>query len=201
MSPASRDRELDTFLLEVEGLDSGADCADSAGLGLAPLSDALEPIAPSAGLRARLLENIPATGRFSRFAESVAKLLDLGLDQARALLDTLDDESRYSKELPGISFFWVDGGPRVANAVRGFLRVEAGTDFPEHEHLGVETVLVLQGTFTDPARGQTFLPGDIDSMPANSSHAYTIPKDGPDLLMLSVTQIGAKMLGMTFYPR
>jgi len=198
MTPASCHIDVDAFSRELEALDGHG---DSAGLGLESITDALEPVAPPPGLRARVLENIPASGRYARFAESVAKLLDLGIDRAKALLDTLDDASRFSKELPGISFFWVDGGPAVANAVRGFLRVEAGVDFPEHEHLGLETVLVLQGAFTDPARGRTFVAGDIDTMPANSSHAYTIPKDGPDLLLLSVTQVGAKMLGMTFLPR
>ena len=198
MTAASHDAELDAFLREVELLEG--ELADG-GLGLSALSETLEPTAPSDGLRARLLADIPETGRFARFAESVAKLLDLGLAQARTLLDRLDDDSLYEKELPGIAFFWVDGGPQVANAVRGFLRVAAGTDFPEHEHLGLETVLVLQGAFTDLARGKTFRAGDVDTMPADSSHAYRVPKDGPDLLLLSVTQVGAKMLGLTFLPR
>ena len=198
MTEASRDAELDAFLREVEALDGEL---VGGGLGLSAMSEALEPVAPPDRLRASLLAGIPETGRFARFAESVAKLLDLGIEQARALLDRLDDDSLYQKELPGISFFWVDGGPAVANAVRGFLRVAAGTDFPDHEHMGLETVLVLQGAFTDHARGKTFRAGDVDTMPADSSHAYTVPRDGPDLLLLSVTQVGAKMLGMTFLPR
>jgi hypothetical protein len=171
------------------------------GHGLVQLSEALGEVEPGPTARERLLAAVPATGRFARFAEATAKLLDLGIEQAKALLDRLEDESLFSNELPGISFFWCEGGPAVANAVRGFVRVKAGTAFPEHEHIGEERVLVLQGSFVDETRGLTFTPGDSDVMPAGTSHDYYVPDAGPDLLKLSVTQAGLRALGHEYLPR
>ncbi len=194
------DRDGDVFLRELREL---RDVEGDDTLGLVALSEGLEPIDPGPELRARVLESLARSesGRFSRFTEQVGKLLDLSLDRARALLDRLDDPTSFEQPLPGVSFFWVEGGPRVANAVRGFLRVAAGTDFPVHEHLGLETVLVLQGGFVDPTRGVTIRAGDLDRMPESSSHHFTVPADGPDLLILSVTQVGARVGEMTYLPR
>lgn len=171
------------------------------GHGLTQLSEGLEPIAPPSGARAKLLDSVTTQGRFARFAEAAAKLLDLGVDQANALLDRLHDLSLFENELPGISFYWCEGGPAVANAVRGFVRVAAGTNFPEHEHIGDEIVLVLQGSFVDTTRGITFHAGDSDIMKAGTSHAYSVPEGGPDLLKLSVTQVGLRAMGHTYSPR
>ena len=60
---------------------------------------------------------------------------------------------------------------------------------------------MLQGSFVDEARGLTFVPGDIDTMPAGSSHGFHVPEGGPDLLKLSVTQLGIRALGHTYLPR
>jgi quercetin dioxygenase-like cupin family protein len=192
----------DGFLRDLhEQVPSASEAERSAGLGLAALADGLEPVAPPPALRSRLLDALTTKGRFARFAESTAQLLDIGLEQARALLDRLDDLSLFEPAFPGAAFFWVDGGPRVTNAVRGFIRVEAGTDFPEHEHIGDEIVLVLQGSFVDTTCKKTYDVGAQVLMPAGTSHAYTVPADGPDLLKLSVTQQGLRALGQTFLPR
>jgi hypothetical protein len=187
----------DAFFQELAELDTHA----PAELGLSCVSEALDVEAPPAALRARLLADIPKQGRYERFAEAAANILDIGVDAARALLDKIDDPSVWSHELPGIAFFWVDGGPAVANAVRGFLRVDAGLDFPDHEHLGDEITLVMQGSYVDPGRGQVFRPGDIDRMSSGTSHTFHVPKDGPHLVKLAVTHNGLRALGTTFLPR
>lgn len=193
----------DAFLrdvLELEALDA-AGLELSAGHGLVRLSESLEAVQAPVSTRERLLAGVPARGRFARFAEQTAKLLDLGIEQAKALLDRLEDSTLFSPELPGIDFFWCEGGPAVANAVRGFVRVKAGTRFPDHEHVGDEVVLVLQGSFVDAARGLTFTAGDIDRMPAGTTHDFYVPEGGPDLLKLSVTQVGIRAMGHTYLPR
>lgn len=196
MSADPRDPSLDAFLRELQGLES--DPSDAA---LERLADALEPVAPSAGARSQLMAAIPRSGRHERFAAAVAELLDLGMARARALLDALDDASLFSQEMPGIALCWVEGGPRVANAVRGFVRVAAGTHFPQHAHFGEERVLVLQGSYVDPARGRVFRPGDVDVMGEGTAHDYLVPADGPDLVMLSVTQVGLRIGQATYVPR
>lgn len=191
------DPSEDEFLKDLRELESGA----SGELGLLCASEALELPVPPSALRARMLADIPRQGRFERFAEATAKMLDIGLDAARALLDKLDDPTVWSHELPGIAFFWVEGGPAVKQAVRGFLRVDAGLDFPDHEHLGDETTLILQGSCVDAGRGLVFRPGDVDRMPSGTSHVLHVPKDGPHLVKLAVAHNGLRALGTTFLPR
>jgi quercetin dioxygenase-like cupin family protein len=201
------DANVDAFLGDVQAeldRDPAGDAqlqADAAGIGLLHLSEALPAVAPPVSLRERILDGAHSEGRLARFAGAVAELLDVGLDKARALLDRIDDPAAWSHELPGISFLWVEGGPRVAVALRGFVRVDAGQEFPEHEHLGDEIVLVLQGGFEDVARGRVFRPGDIDRMPTGTSHGFRALPDGPDLLKLAVVQTGLRALGQDFLPR
>lgn len=196
MTANKGDAKPDAFLDAVYGEAGEA----LAGLGLSRLSDALPELAPPPSLRARILEAAAPQARLARYAGAVAELLDLGLDKAKALLERIDDPSAWVDELPGVQFLWVDGGPRVAAAVRGFLRVEPGLDFPEHEHLGDEVTLVLQGGFEDPARGLSFRAGEIDRMPQGTTHMFrALP--GAKLLKLSVVQTGLRALGHTYLPR
>ena len=155
---------------------------------------------PATDLRARLMAALPATSRFGRFAGVVAQLLDVAQERAERLLDQLDDRSRFYELMPGIELYWVEGGPRVANAVRGFVRVAAGLEFPEHEHHGEEHVLVLQGAFRDPTQDRTFRPGEVSVMPKGTSHLHIVPEDGPDLLILSVIQEGVSVGEQRFWP-
>lgn len=192
------------FLSELELYDGHGDDAESmsaAELGLIALCEGLNELEPPPELRARLLDDAVLPSRFSRFATQVAELLDVGLDKARELLARIDDPAAWSHELPGISFLWVEGGPRVANAVRGFVRVDAGLEFPHHEHLGDESILVLQGGFEDLERARVFRPGDVDHMSQGTSHAFRVLSGGPDLLKLAVVQGGLRALGQTFLPR
>ena len=117
------------------------------------------------------------------------------------ILTKVDDPKNFSLELPGISFCWVEGGPSVQDAVRGFVRVESGVAFPEHEHFGEENVLVLQGSYTDSVTGEVFRPGDIATMSAGSSHGFVVPANGPDLLKLSVVRKGLRAGDKRYEPR
>ncbi|HEX4353127.1 MAG TPA: cupin domain-containing protein [Polyangiales bacterium] len=189
-------RDDDRFLRDLTREHDAAD----ADRGLLRLSEALPPVAPEPSLRARLLNDAMPEGRFDRFVGRIAELLDLGNDVAKQLLDTIDDASHWSEELPGISFYWVAGGPCVAAAVRGFVRVRAGLEFPDHEHLGAEATFVLQGGFEDSVRGLSCRAGDLDRMLVGTSHGLrALP--GTDLLMLAVVQNGLRALGHTYLPR
>ena len=197
MSADVRDMELDAFLLELQELEGEA----VSGAALPLLAEALEPLTPSAGLRQQLMAAVPQAGRHARFAAAAAELLYVAVERARALLDRLAGASQFSIELPGIALCWLPGGPSTAHAVRGFVRVAAGTRFPAHAHLGEEKVLVLQGSYLDPARDRVLRPGDVDVMPAGTEHDYVVPADGPDLVMLSVTQVGLRIGERIYSPR
>jgi anti-sigma factor ChrR (cupin superfamily) len=102
--------------------------------------------------------------------------------------------------LAGISFFWVDGGPRVANAFRGFMRVDAGLHVYEHKHIGDERVLVLQGAYEDLVTRAIVRPGELAHNGPGSSHAIRALPDRPDLLKLVVVQDGMEVAGQIYRP-
>ena len=188
----------DAFLRETQRQD-GHDCQHEGTVeqGLEALCADLPACQPAASLRARMLAGACPEGRLARFASAVAQLLDIGMEQAETLLDRALRPSEFTSPLPGIGFLWVSGGPRVADAIRGFVRVQAGRQFPEHEHLGRESLLVLQGTLWDGTRQRRVVPGELDELVAGSSHAFHVPADGPDLLGLAVTHVGMRVLGLT----
>jgi quercetin dioxygenase-like cupin family protein len=198
------DRELDAFLRELQAETAAADGGEHARdpeLGLIAVCEGLQPVAPPADLRARLLAAADRPSRLTRFADRVADMLDVGTAKARELLARIDDPSRWEEQLPGIAFLWVEGGPRVSAAVRGFVRVRAGLEFPDHEHLGDEITLVLQGGFEDPQRKLVFRAGDVDRMPVGTAHGFRALSGGTDLLKLAVVHTGLKALGQTYSPR
>jgi anti-sigma factor ChrR (cupin superfamily) len=59
-----------------------------------------------------------------------------------------------------------------------FLRGDAKTHFPHHEHLGEEHVLVLEGAFVNDD-GTMAKPGDYEVRPASSAHAFDVTNEGP----------------------
>ncbi|HEX2568344.1 MAG TPA: cupin domain-containing protein [Polyangia bacterium] len=106
---------------------------------------ALDPVPPPPGGRERLLA-ATRTGRFADFAERVARFFDVARERAGELLDWIDEPGRWERQLDWIHLVHLEGGPAVAGADAGFVRLRAGTRFPAHRHLGEERVLVLQGT-------------------------------------------------------
>ncbi|MET0387527.1 MAG: hypothetical protein ABW321_16270 [Polyangiales bacterium] len=195
--PAEAGDLYDRFLSDLEALEGSA----APELGLLALVDEVSPLTAAPDQRSRLMAAATRQHRLARFESQVAELLDVGPDKARELLGRIDDPTAWSHELPGISFLWVEGGPKVEGALRGFIRVEAGVDFPHHEHLGDEASLVLEGGFEDRGRGRVFRVGDIDHMAAGTEHAYRALSDGPDLLALAVIHTGLCALGKKFLGR
>ncbi len=147
---------------------------------VADLAVALDPVEPAPALRARLLDSVAAGGRFADFTGAFAKLFDVATDRARELLDLIDDAAAWVAG-PGTSqLVHFDGGPAVAGNDNGFVRVPPSTRFPNHEHLGQETVLILQGSATD-SDGRVYRRGDVITKPAGSTHWFETHA-GPDFV-------------------
>ena len=157
---------------------------------LSALPVAVEPVAPHAGTRARLLE-AASTGRLYRFAERAAELLGIAVERAHVWLDKLDDpESWLSFDIPGaggISFCVPERSARLDGCAVAFLRIKPGAQFPTHGHLAGERVLILQGGYVDDVSGIEYGPGDIHVCEPGSSHSYT-GVAGPDCLCLGVVE-------------
>ena len=159
------------------------------------LADALSPVAPAASVRARLLASIEAPGRLHHFAQRVAALLDVSAERAAALLDRIDDAASWEPgPFDGVALFHIEGGPAVASAVTGFVRVEPGARFGEHTHLGAERVLLLTGSLHEEGTGAVARAGELVEAGAGTSHAF-VARPGPALVYLAVIDEGVDIGG------
>jgi quercetin dioxygenase-like cupin family protein len=143
---------------------------------------------PSAGLRARLLAEIATPRRrFAPLYDALSDLFDLGDEALAALFERAASPSEWSlATVPLVRLLHLTGGPRVAVADNGLVRLAAGGRFPTHRHLGQERVLVLEGGYKDEQSGRVYLPGDLHEMPAGSTHAYVALPERELLLAVSV---------------
>jgi len=146
------------------------------------------PAPPSSALRQRLLESAAAPGlRFAPFFSQLSDLFDWKDAQLSALFERAAAPGAFSPSpIPGVELLHLDGGPRVAHADNGLVRIGAGARFPEHRHLGLERVLVLAGRYRDEQSGRVYAPGDWHEMLPGTEHAYVVLPDAELLLAVSV---------------
>lgn len=184
------------------------DCADCASMAsqqaqaLTQVALSLVPVTPSPGLWDKIQQGLQAQPRFERWAARTARMLDITLSASRDLLERIDQpEAWVAGPSDAVKLFHISGGPRVANAIAGFVRVQAGETFPVHTHGGDEYVLVLQGTLRDDGTndgggvngGLVYHAGDESHMTANSRHSVTAA--GKDDLIYLVVIMGDVEIG------
>jgi hypothetical protein len=128
------------------------------------------PVEPPAPLKERLLSSIARAPRLEAYVEGSARLLDVSPSRAREYLWLVDDASRW-KPTPfgGLEALLIKGGPGTAGAYCAFLRLPPGSTLPQHDHLGLEQGLVLQGRVKDDG-GRVYGPGDRVDMEPGSRH-------------------------------
>ena len=147
----------------IDGIDVDVDDLDADLL----LALADEEQAPSGVLQALL--TAVAGPWWAPFVRRAAGLLDLDTATTRDLFVGIADGDRW---MPGpgdgIDLFHIDGGPAVAGAITGFVRLAPGATFPHHRHMGFQDVLVLQGSFFHA--GTEIHAGMEAPMPPSSSH-------------------------------
>ena len=159
--------------------------------------------APSEALTARIERSVATTHRFEDLEGRVAELLDVTPRDAAAMLLSIDDPSRWVPAFGAptsapVELLHASGGPAVAGAVTGFVRMAPGTAFPEHEHVGEETVLLLSGSCED-ASGEVFHRGDVARMrPGTRHHLRAIGT--VRLVFLAVIEGGLVVDGVTLGP-
>lgn len=113
-----------------------------------------KPTPPDAALRTRLLASLGRPGTYGVFADRLARLFDLPLEEATALCASLESGEAWKPFLlPGVEMMPVTAGPKLAGAVATLVRLQPGAAFPEHTHRGEETMVVLDGGFREAAEG------------------------------------------------
>jgi putative transcriptional regulator len=121
---------------------------------VAALGLTASPVAPSPGVRERLLASRLRQGRFGIFSDRIARMFDLPLPEAESLMRRIESPSEWNPFLiEGVEMIPVSAGPSCAGAIATLVRIQPGKTFPEHTHRGQETMLVLDGGFHEPADG------------------------------------------------
>ena len=137
-------------------------------------------LTPSPALLSRLQASIARPPLcYAPFYARLAELFDLSQDAVIAQCARLAEPGAWRfAGLPGIRSMRVEGGPRVQGAEVVFARFEPGLRFPEHTHLGLERVLVLEGSYED-SQGVLHRAGELREWAAGSVHAFRVGRSAP----------------------
>lgn len=133
------------------------------------LTRGLPPTPLRPGLRDRLLGTAGTKARFLPFLDRMMALFDLPEAAANAELASIDDGEGWMDMVPGVRFRDFEGGPAIGEAHGGLVRVAPGASFPDHEHVGDEAMLMLQGEVEDD-RGTRYSAGALIESPDGSTH-------------------------------
>lgn len=153
-------------------------------------ADVTELPAPPAG-RARLVAAIAKANRFGYLAPRVIEVLGVSEEEALRLLAGLDDPSSWGPGvLPGTTMWAIPTERENIGIV--WLKMLAGMEFPHHEHLGSEEILVVQGRYIDH-RGVLHPPGAVLRESESSEHSFHIDASGPDFICLAVVEGGIRI--------
>lgn len=135
------------------------------------------PIAPSPDARARLLDAVAGEDRFAPLFAKIAAAAALGLDSVRkSMRRALDLSTWVPGPMPGIELFHFED---AVGADVGLVRFTPGLTFPMHEHGGDETMIVLEGGYTDLVTGVHYGPGDVQRSGPGTRHALRADADAP----------------------
>jgi quercetin dioxygenase-like cupin family protein len=166
---------------------------EASGGGNARLLEALTELAPASKappqlLRERLLATVARPRlRFAPLFDALSDLFDLADSDLAGIFERASTPSAWTKaQIPGTELLHLLGGPGVAGADNGLVRIQAGARFPTHRHLGLERVLVLEGGYRDEPSARLYLPGDLQEMQPGSAHAYTALPERALLIAVSV---------------
>lgn len=151
------------------------------------LALALPPAPPAPHVRARLLASIQGPERFMPFARALAGHFDLAVERVQALIRAIDDQLTVWDQgpMPGIELMHFSGGPRVATADVGFVKLPKGLHFPWHRHLGREINYVMQGSLRD-YDGKVYGPGEAIIKETGTEHEFFVGDDAGALIAVVV---------------
>jgi len=156
-----------------------------------PVEGMLGLVAPEpspAEVLERVVGQMEGPGRFARFAEPLAQLLDISRERVLQVLESLSEPGAW---LPGptdeIQLVPVETGPAKEGMLAAFVRVPAGQRFPRHTHHGREWNLVLEGGFREDS-GREVWPGELLEKEDGSTHGFSALESGPACIAASIIE-------------
>lgn len=144
------------------------------GIGLDALTSAAasETAEPSTSLRDRLLASRTRPGKFGLFVDRIARLFAISTESATTLLTSLENPDTWKPFLvEGTELIAVTTGEGLKDAIATFVKVQPGARFPDHIHRGIETMVVLDGGFVEPASKIEAWRGEETTREEDTEHA------------------------------
>lgn len=130
---------------------------------------------------------------YAHLTSIVAAALDIEPEAALAQLEVIESPSVWeAAPFEGVQLYHVQGGPDVADAITGYVRLPPNTEFPHHEHAGDEYIVLLDGVI-EGSDGAILHPGWVHSMAAGTAHSVRSGAEGA--LYLAVVHRGIVVNG------
>jgi len=147
---------------------------------------------PPADLRSRILQDVSAIAPYSLYHHDMAGVLGGTEAGLRKELASMPHPSTWTAgPIPRCRLFPCVAESAPRDAIRTLVLMESGSHFPMHEHLGDETIVIVQGSM-QLEDGQVHRPGDVLRMAAGTSHAFDVPT-GLDLIYLALVDRGLQI--------
>lgn len=146
------------------------------------------------GLR-RLLDATRTSTRFAPFLTRLAGLFQVSEETAERIAEACFDRSTWTTLLPGVAYLDVEAGPSLAGQRTGLVCITRGHTFPEHRHLGDETVLVLQGVLHDLRDDSHAAAGTC--LRRGPEHVHAVHAEGDEDLVYAVVVPDVELEGST----
>jgi anti-sigma factor ChrR (cupin superfamily) len=168
--------------------------AEGNGMDGEVLAGLVDPVAPPAAVRSRLLRSVEGPARYFPFSRLVARHFDLGLPDVQRLFERADDDARWMVGVGPIRRYLDFRPGRAAVAPRaGLIWLSAGGRIPAHRHEEPERMVVLDGVLTDD-QGRRATAGEALELPVGSCHTVHVGDAGDVLIALLHGKI--HLLGM-----
>lgn len=136
-------------------------------------------VAVPPGLR-RLMNTVEVLPwRYAPFFSRIGELWGLSEDEVARTLARAANRSAWRRPaIPGIQVVDIVGGAQTLGATLHLVRLSPNAKFPAHRHLGYETLLVLEGSYTD-SLGRLVEAGEAQVMPPGTEHSFLVSPSGP----------------------
>lgn len=142
---------------------------------------AVPEVQPSKQLKESIFAHIEQSGsqKFVGLTQRIAQFFKLPIQQIEEILETTKDVTLpvwEKAKIEGAYLHHFQAGGDFADAHCGLIYLKPSTKITEHEHLGKEYMLIIQGEVTT-SDGKTHQVGEVAVSPKGSSHTLV---SGPD---------------------